>query len=374
MRLIFVATGAYGHIFPMLPLALAGRDAGHDVVFATAEEYHAPLSAAGLKTLAAGATVTAGMGQALRARPGVPPTPHAFGDVLARRAIADLAPVLDRGDADLVVYEALSPGAGIAAGLAGVRAVCHGLGRVSGGPNWQALEATWMATATDYGLALPSVAPEFFGNTYLDICPPSIQLPRIAGLADRMPLRPSAWEQPATLPASVADRDADRPLVYATLGTLHGRSDVLRTILDGLARLPADVIVTLGNQEISASDLGDLPTHVTIERWVSAHALLPHVDLVVSHGGSATTLETLAQGLPHLVLPQGADQFSNAQVVVDAGLGVRLLPSEVTAEAVGEQAAALLADAHDLGRVRQVAAEIAGMPSPEDVIGRLTAA
>ncbi len=35
MKVVFAALGAYGHLFPMLPLALACQDAGHDVVVAT---------------------------------------------------------------------------------------------------------------------------------------------------------------------------------------------------------------------------------------------------------------------------------------------------------------------------------------------------
>ncbi|WP_329460797.1 glycosyltransferase [Streptomyces sp. NBC_01497] len=73
---------------------------------------------------------------------------------------------------------------------------------------------------------------------------------------------------------------------------------------------------------------------------MSLKALLPHMGLVVSHGGSGTTLHPLAEGL-HFVLPQGADQFSNAQVIADTGLGIRLLNEELTADSVGELSAAL---------------------------------
>lgn len=372
MRLIFVATGSYGHIFPMLPLAVAARDAGHDVVFGTAPDYHPALAAAGLRTLAVGSTIGAGIAKALQEDSTVPPAPRAFGDILARRMIADLAPLLASGAVDMVIYEALSPGAAIAARRAGVPAVCHGLGRVSDSAFWRALVATWLASAAQHHLSLPADFPEYLGNVYLDVCPPSIQSPRLLGLADRIPLRPTAWEQPGGLPPSVRDRDEDRPLIFVTLGTLLGRPEVRRTVLEGLAPLPVDVVMTLGNQDIGPDELGVWPANVTIERWVPTHAALPHVDLLVGHGGSGTMLETLAHGLPQLVLPQSADQFANAQVIADAGLGHQLLPAEVTAEAVGEHAAALLADVHVAKRVSEVADEIAGMPSAEDVIARLT--
>ncbi len=35
MRVLFTASPLVGHVFPMLPLMDAGRDAGHEVVMAT---------------------------------------------------------------------------------------------------------------------------------------------------------------------------------------------------------------------------------------------------------------------------------------------------------------------------------------------------
>ena len=37
MRILFTCRPAYGHLFPLLPLANAARAAGHDVVFGTGE-------------------------------------------------------------------------------------------------------------------------------------------------------------------------------------------------------------------------------------------------------------------------------------------------------------------------------------------------
>jgi UDP:flavonoid glycosyltransferase YjiC (YdhE family) len=76
--------------------------------------------------------------------------------------------------------------------------------------------------------------------------------------------------------------------------------------------------------------------------------------------------------VPHLVLPQAADQFSNAQMVLDAKAGQRLLSSDVTASSVREHAAALLDDEGVKGHAAALAGEIAAMPSPEDIIARLT--
>jgi UDP:flavonoid glycosyltransferase YjiC (YdhE family) len=51
---------------------------------------------------------------------------------------------------------------------------------------------------------------------------------------------------------------------------------------------------------------------VHIERQVPQATILPHCDLVVSHGGSGSVLGALTHGVPMVLLPLGADQPLNA--------------------------------------------------------------
>jgi UDP:flavonoid glycosyltransferase YjiC (YdhE family) len=369
VRLIFASTGGYGHVIPLVPLAVAARGAGHDVAFATEHSFRSALSEVDLDPIPAGITVRDAIGTAAREAGASSRAAQAFGSVLPRRVIDDLEPVLADRKPDLVVYEVLNPGAGIAASRAGIPAVCHGIGRVSGGADWTAMCATWIAVAEEFGIDVPSVNPQYFGNLYLDICPPSLQQPGILAMANRAPLRPVAWNEPAKLPPFVKKRNINRPLVYVTLGTALGSPGVLREVIDGLSQLPVDVIVSTGR--MGCSGIGDVPAHVVIEEWVPQADLLPYVGLVVSHGGSGTTLGALAHGLPHLVIPQGADQFSNAQAVSDAGLGRWVPPAELTPQAVCHHARALLDDEVTLDRAKETVREIAAMPSPHETIERL---
>ena len=54
VRVLFSSTAGYGHVLPMLPLAWAFRDAGHDVLWATARRATHLVAAAGLDTAPAG--------------------------------------------------------------------------------------------------------------------------------------------------------------------------------------------------------------------------------------------------------------------------------------------------------------------------------
>lgn len=373
MKLLFASVGAYGHMIPLLPLALAAREAGHSVDFATHERFHAMPLEAGLQTVAAGGTVAEAMGTAIRQTPEGQPVnaaPQAFGSLLPRRAIADLVPVLADGKYDLVVYEMLNPGAGIAAKLTGVPAVAHAVGRLNGGPNWVAMRDTWVATAVESGVRTPGQDAQFFGNRYLDICPPSLRLPELFDPTDGIALRPVSYSRPTPLPSFLGERDTSRPLVFLTFGTAFGEAEVLQQVIDGLSTLPVDVIVSAGRIEKTA--VAASSAHVAIEQWVPQGDLLKHADLVVSHGGSGTTLGALAEGLPHLVLPQGADQFSNAHMVSHSGLGRQLLPREITADAIGEHTMSLLHDRTVKARTAELADEIAQMPTPQETIGAVT--
>ena len=96
---------------------------------------------------------------------------------------------------------------------------------------------------------------------------------------------------------------------------------------------------------------------------------MPAVDLVVHHGGSGTVLGALAHGVPQLVLPQGADQFINGDLLDAAGLAEVIEPADLTAEEVATAAKVALAERRPA--VDAVRAEIAARPSPAEVLTTL---
>ena len=52
--------------------------------------------------------------------------------------------------------------------------------------------------------------------------------------------------------------------------------------------------------------------------------VIPKVDLVITHGGNNTVIESFYFGKPMIVMPLYVDQFDNAQRVQEKGFGIRL--------------------------------------------------
>ncbi|HEX6405262.1 MAG TPA: nucleotide disphospho-sugar-binding domain-containing protein [Pseudonocardiaceae bacterium] len=75
-----------------------------------------------------------------------------------------------------------------------------------------------------------------------------------------------------------------------------------------------------------------------------------------------------AHGLPQLILPQGADQFTNATTCQSAGAALALRPDELSADAVAAAAERLITDPAFRHAAAGIQAEIDAMPSACDVL------
>lgn len=100
-----------------------------------------------------------------------------------------------------------------------------------------------------------------------------------------------------------------RPLVYVSLGTfLSERDDVLATIAQGLRQAGLPGAIALGSTP--RHRLGPVPASWIVETTLPQVALLRHATLAITHGGCNSVVETVAAGVPMVVLPFSTDQFA----------------------------------------------------------------
>ncbi|HVK21549.1 MAG TPA: glycosyltransferase [Actinokineospora sp.] len=375
MHVLISSLASHGHTYPLLPLAIAARDAGHRVTYATHSSFHPVLTRLGFAVEDVGMTIGEAFAEVTAGQPydfanrekmeGV--VGRVFASALTRRVARDLGPVLERLRPDLVVYEAATMGAGFAARAAGIPVLCHAFGRGNVREPFSDMKRLLGEFAAELGVPFDPTAAS--PDPYLDIFPESLQDKEfLTVVSKRIAIRPVPFAEPGELPGWV--REHREPLTYLTLGTAFGQAAVLRTAIDGLAQLPGRVVVAAG-PTVDVATIGASPANVTVLPWVPQADLLPYVDLVVHHGGSGTTLGALASGIPQLFLPQGADQFVNAEAVSTSGAGTQLVGDEFTVEALLANSRELLADESVKTRAREIAAEIAAMPAPAEIAERL---
>lgn len=383
MRVLFTCVVGVGHFNPMVPLAKAFEAAGHRVAFATDPGFVGHVRGLGFEAFPAGLDMPVARRLFAESTPGfkdVPASDHMrylmpglFGGVRVEPMLDDLDRILPEWRPDLLIHELAEMAGAIAAEGLAIPHVEHSFGVLRPTDIRRRATAAIAPVAERRGVANPGVGG-FNGELYLDICPPGFQLSEIFDVEHVQPLRPMAFDEApdVNLPDWLTALGS-RPLAYVTMGTEFNKElAVFRAILDGLGGEPFDVVVTVG----PSGDPEAVRPHadnIRVERFIPQSALLHRSAAFVSHAGSGATLGALRAGVPMLAIPQGADQFLNAGRVVDTGVGLRLMPDEVSADAVRDAVRALLDDHRYRDAARGHQASIEAMPSPDAVVPILTA-
>jgi MGT family glycosyltransferase len=166
----------------------------------------------------------------------------------------------------------------------------------------------------------------------------------------------ATWE----LPAHLRDDDNGRSgLIYLSLGSL-GSADVelMQRLVDVMGTTRHRVIVSKG----PLAEKIQLHDNMTGEGFLPQPAILPMVDLVITHGGNNTVTEAFHHGKPMIVLPLFWDQVDNAQRVDETGFGVRLKTYEFDDEELTSAVDRLLADSGLASRMATTSARLKASP------------
>ena len=378
MRVLVTTPAGLGHIHPMVPLARALADRGHEVRWALPETAAAHVTQHSLEVIPVAGCKPFTPQDVVERFPEVAQVPQRdrpeaifgklFGAMATPPMLEGLEPVARAWRPDLVVADAADFAGHIIAATLGIPSVTKGFGsllpEIRSARAGEEVAPLWAAR----GLEPPAYGGAYL-TLYIDTYPPEMQREAGAHVPHRQLMRPisadvAAAPDPSRLPLPTAPPDA--PLVYVTMGTVFNDPDPLRRAVEGAGSLPVRVLATVGPAGDPAV-LGRQPDHVRVERYVPQTEVLPHCDVVVSHGGSGTVLGALTLGIPQVCLPQGADQFLNADAVAAAGAGVTIAPEGATPAAISTAVEAVLNHPEHRQAAQRIATSIQQMPPPAEV-------
>jgi zeaxanthin glucosyltransferase len=125
----------------------------------------------------------------------------------------------------------------------------------------------------------------------------------------------------------------DKPLIYASLGTLvNGLDELYKHILKAVEPLENVQVVLSVGKNINPQNLGPIPSNTIVVRSAPQLELLKRAALCITHAGLNTTLESLAHGVPMVAIPIGYDQPGTAARIAHHGAGEFIEVDELTTD------------------------------------------
>ena len=156
------------------------------------------------------------------------------------------------------------------------------------------------------------------------------------------------WEPEVALPSWWSALPGEG-LIYVTLGS-SGHGARLPEVIEGLATLGRPVVVAGAGTSLPER----LPPNVHAAEFLPGDTVARASALVVCNGGSPTSQQALAHGVPVLALPGNLDQVLHSSYLEAAGVGHWLRPRARAAE-IARAARALLDDGAAARRARALA-------------------
>ena len=365
MKMMLVTFGTAGDVFPLLGVGRALQARGHEVHVASTPQYQAAAEGAGL------------LFHALEGIPGASDAPDFYHPTRSMRLVAErmLIPAVK------TVYELLSslnPAEWVIIAnnhCLGARVAQEKLGHTLltcvispfGLASIQQMPVT-------PGLACPPWAPAFLRRAFYGFVARLWDrelAPSINGFRATLGLPPAKniWYEwclspqrvIGLFPAAFAPNPSDWPRQFVhggftvfDQGVSHAFPEELRqpgpplvvfaagsagqaagaffdAAISASSGQPWRAVLLTGSKGMAAGD--SVPTNVYRYRYVPLSQLMPLSSLIVHHGGMGTISLAFSAGVPQIAVPLGHDQFDNAERLVRAGIGKRLLkPHDLAAQ------------------------------------------
>lgn len=316
MRLLFVTLTGQGHITPTLPLVAELVRRGHQVEYATEEAVGAGSSHLPLPKMS----------------PYIPPDENLLAGWLKHFFAALSATyrvLLDHcttAKPDAIIYDTTNWPARLVAEKLGIPAV-----RTI--PNFAANDDfplhRWMITGIDPAeieadcarfAAEHGVSLDFEGTLEVPERLNLVFLPR-----EFQPGGDTFDDRYRFIGPLLGDRDQEEwtpggtPSLYISLGSVFTDEAFYRTCIETFADTEWHVAMTTGDV-----DLGPVPSNFEIRPRFPQVAVLKQASAFITHAGMNSVMEALSHGVPMVTMPMTPEQKSNADRVLELGLGDRI--------------------------------------------------
>ena len=339
MRVLVNSIGSAGHVMPLISLARAARDRGHEIRFAVEPPLASLAEARGFSTAALPTTaevadpVAARRAQQHRRSLAGPERVRAVLASFVERSRAGVAALMDEIESfrpEVILRDQAAFAGWAAAEAAGVPAACFSflpnrrevLAALVSEPMADLRAAVGLSpdpdlTSLDPPLHLLGGPPGWY-DTDRDLGPGGLLIQPPVDVGDTIADLPSEF------------RDLETPVVYVTLGTVAGDDTApLNEIFEALDSIAATVITTTRDPASSAG------SRVLAYDWLPQVPLMNTVDAVVAHGGYGTIMTALCAGIPVLSIPLPMlDNRTNAKRLEASGAGLRIERADLTSARV----------------------------------------
>ena len=385
MRALFTVQPSVGHLHPLVPVADALKDAGHEVAVCSSASFRGDVEGFGLSHMSAGLDwLTAEHSTWTAFPPMPPPGPEfanfvvtVFADITTQRMVPDILAIAREWRPDVIVREHMEYGGCIAAECLGIPHVSIAGNAYSAidspevryFPGNRLMVAEPMARHRErFGLPHDPGVDMPFRYLHVAFTPPSWDgngAPRPANIQH---FRHTSTVRPGASAPHWAEEAADRPTVLASLGTVFNKTPgVLEAIIDGLGQEPVNLIVAIGRNEDPAR-FGSQPGNVRLEAYVDQPLVLERCAAFVTHGGFNSVKEAAVLGVPTVVVPITADQPYSAQRSAALGIGRAIDAEHRTPDAIRDAVRRVLDDTSYRDNARRFQAEMRSLPGRERLV------
>nr|WP_207894376.1 glycosyltransferase [Tamaricihabitans halophyticus] len=264
---------------------------------------------------------------------------------------------------DVLVFEPTEWAGPIVAQALGIPAVRHLFGA----------DLAYRARTLAAGLLAPLAEPygvgevNTLGSVTIDPMPASAQVDSVRA---RVPIRHVPFGGYGNYGGSECGSPSDRPRVCVTWGRTIGRLEPARMlgarVVRALSTLDLDVIIAVDSTQLA--HLGSVGEQATVITDAPLDSIVGDCDLVVAHGGAATTLTSLAAGTPLLLIPQLPDHIGHSAAVEKVGAAAVLDAAAADQQSISQLVRKLLEDAAIRESAQRIQAEIGRQPTPAQVV------